>query len=189
MSCETRRRHVSEASARPTASRNGAPACRRGEDRGAWQCSSIAKRPTDEIPSAFATQDPTFPGYAVLHFTFLRAEVVKVPRLVAPTGESKLSSTSHGHKVFYCPLLSVATPTSTRACVQVLSQGAAALQTMWPLACLQYLRRAFDATSLLSRLRRRNRDHKPGVVQARVGRNVLQCNVFSVRPLGELWGL
>ena len=98
MSCETRRRHVSEASARPTASRNGAPACRRGEDRGAWQCSSIAKRPTDEIPSAFATQDPTFPGYAVLHFTFLRAEVVKVPRLVAPTGESKLSSTSHGQK-------------------------------------------------------------------------------------------
>ena len=42
---------------------------RRGEDRGAWQCSSIAKRPTDEIPSAFATQDPSFPGYAVLHFT------------------------------------------------------------------------------------------------------------------------
>ena len=38
-------------------------------------------------------------GYAVLHFTFLRAEVVKVPRLVAPTGESKLSSTSHGHKL------------------------------------------------------------------------------------------
>ena len=43
-------------------------------------------------------------GYAVLHFTYLRAPVVKVPRLVAPTGESKLSSTSHGHylqKVLY----------------------------------------------------------------------------------------
>ena len=57
---------------------------RRGEDRGAWQCSSIAKRPTDEIPSALRHSRSHFRlfGYAVLHFT-CACLLVEVPRLKA----------------------------------------------------------------------------------------------------------
>ena len=55
-------------------------------------------------------------GYAVLHFTYLRAPVVKVPRLVAPTGESKLSSTSHGHKGLWDALWRVGRKAMAQVC-------------------------------------------------------------------------